>query len=142
MEAFSSNSFVQMDRPMKISIPSPEQDRMIAVRDFDWQRIKGRVSRISKKEVSLSIWYPSLFGIAITSGLSIWPVSMTKDLPAWVTPSYVICTVTFLAMGGILMWLDRKVATNKIMDVDEIMADMEKVESLFSDNHEEEGQKG
>jgi len=131
MEMSPSGSSMQVDRSIKISIPSPEQDRMIAIRNFDWERIKGRVSQMSKKNVSLSVWYQSLFGSAITSGLSIWPVSITKDLPPWVISLYIIFTFGCLLMGGILVWLDRKLGLSTTTEAQNITSDMDKVESLF-----------
>lgn len=126
-------NFVEFPHSQRISVPVPEQDRAYAVRDFDWQRIKRRVKRLSEKDLDFSIWYPGLIGMGVSSGLSIVTVCNTKDLPNWVTVLYVLATFCFLFMGFMLRKIDSKARLDTQSDAKEVLSDMEAVESLFND---------
>lgn len=124
---------INVDRTIPVSIPSPKQERLMGVRFFDWERIRGRVSRISENKPSLSIWYPSMFGISISAALSVWPVSVTRDLPSWVTALYVFAAIGFFVMGVVLWRFDRNLNTNVAQEAKDIVTDMDKLKALHDE---------
>lgn len=128
----SPTGYVQYDRSQQIAVPSSDQDSLLAIRHLDWKRIKNRVSKIAERRTPLSLWYPTLFAIGITSGLSIYPISITKDLPSWVTPLYVLTTIFSFFVGGVFMLLDRKYKGDTASEVLDIKSDMEEVEGTVT----------
>jgi hypothetical protein len=118
-------------RDEPIAVPLAMKEKRLAIRQQDWHRLKNKIARIDNKPTPLSIWYSILFGVSVSAGLSIIPIYVTKDLPAWVFPLY-ICIFVFSFLCAIaLVLVDKKVATRVAIDCQDIVVEMKDIEAVF-----------
>lgn len=96
---------VQSDR--RISIPSPDSDREMAIRCADWKRLEKRLTDLSDSPKSYSTLYGILFGLSGSAGLTLIPLGFTTDLAAWVLPLYGIFALGSLFCGIFTVYLSR-----------------------------------
>jgi hypothetical protein len=118
-------------REEPIDLPIPESEGRLAIRHQDWRRLKNRIQRVDNNSWNLSVVYSTLFGVAVSAGLSIIPLAATKDLPAWVTPLYIcffffslICALVFIA-------IDRKLKSQRHSDRQDMIDEMSDIEGTF-----------
>ncbi len=108
MQDLSNNAgFVQVQRPRTISIPSPDSDREMAIRCADWKMLEKRLTATSNPPKNYSTLYGTLFGLSGSAVLSLIPLANTKDLPAWVLPSYGAFAFTCAFCGIFTFFLTR-----------------------------------
>jgi len=105
-----------------------DEDRQLPIRRADWTHLKISLGKIHEVRPNLSIPYSVCFAIGAAAGASIFPVSVTKDLPNWVTPLYVCVTLSCLMIGGVLVWLDKRFGGEIRTRVRELENDMREIE--------------
>jgi len=108
-----------------------KNDGSYSIRRIDWERIKRMVDNPNQKEISYDIFYSILFGVAGSSGVSIIPIAFATNLPSWVTPAYVIMTISCLTIGIVFKIIDSKTTSNKKIKIDEIRTEMDEIEKLY-----------
>jgi uncharacterized membrane-anchored protein YhcB (DUF1043 family) len=59
------------------------------------------------------------------------PIAVTKDLPAWVLPAYILTTLFSLILGIALVWLDRRLNQQRRSQIADLDADMDEIERTF-----------
>jgi len=91
-----------------ISLPSPDSDREMAIRCSDWKRIERGLEDALDLPTDFSTLYGILFGLSGSSGFSLIPLAMTKDLPVWVLPAYIAFTSAFLFCGVFVFFFSRE----------------------------------
>jgi hypothetical protein len=130
----TSELFLAVKRDVYIDVPPPHRERRLAIRYADWDRLKANLQRLAATlgHDFLSIVYSVLFGFAGSSGLSIIPILKTKDLPAWVAPSYIISTIAALLLGGVCAVLDWNNRAEVRGNVQYIVNEMGKIDSMFA----------
>jgi len=115
-------------RAETIDLPMPENEGRLAIRHQDWRRLRIRIQRMENRGSNLAVVYSIFLGVAGSAGLSILPISQTKDLPSWVTPLYV-CVFVFSALCGLVFVMVerglRKKARTAQTDIIEEMSDIE-----------------
>lgn len=118
---------VPMDR--KISIPSPDSDQEMAIRCADWKMLERRLAAASDPPKDYSVVHSALFGFSGSAWLSLIPLAIIKDLPAWVMPSSIALAVSSLLCGIFAVFLSRDqrrirrtIMTGLLDDVKEIGA--------------------
>lgn len=115
----------------QISVPSPENERRLAIRAVDWTRIKRSVKQIHRPLKSLQFWYSCLAGAAVTAGFTIIPLACTQGVPSWVMPFYIIATGACGLMAWILYRVDQKIVETQGADAEGVYADMQEIEQHF-----------
>lgn len=118
-------------REESIDLPIPESEGRLAIRHQDWTRIKTKIQRVDNKASSLPIIYSILFGVAGSAGFSIIPISNTKDLPAWVTPFYILACVFSLLCGLVFVFVDRRLKLRDQTAQTDIFEEMCEIEGMF-----------
>jgi hypothetical protein len=79
-----------------------------------------------------------LFGFSASSFLSIAPIAVTKDLPAWVLPAYILTTFFTLVLGLLLVWLDKRLMQQRRSQIEDLDADMDEIERAFESQNMQE----
>lgn len=121
---------VQTDR--KISIPSPDSDREMAIRCADWNMLERRLTAASAPPRDYSSLYWFFFGLSGSAWLSLAPLAITKDLPAWVLPSYGAFAVTFLVCGIVTVFLSRDQRRMRQTIMTGLLEDVKEIGGRFS----------
>lgn len=135
----SPEKALNWSRDESIAVPSPDSEGRMAIRCSDWARIKRKLSDILKPPSRLQIVYSILFGVAGSSALSIIPLAIAKNLPAWVLPLY-ICVFLFSLVGGsVFVYVEKENLKKRRADIKEIETDMNEIESVFELEREDPG---
>ncbi len=128
-EAPPSQQTINWTQDQTIAVPSDE--RLLAIRRSDWERLKRNCSRAADPVPRLHIAYSILFGIGATSALSLLTFSSAENLSPWVVPFHILLTIFCLGGGGYLVRLDRKLHSRQRSQIDDIRSDMEELEKMF-----------
>jgi hypothetical protein len=115
----------------QISVPDPTTEDRVAIRRLDLARIRRNLGRCKEPEFNLSGAYWFLFGSAVSIGASIYPLQLTTGLPTWVIPLYACATASTLAMGIILIFLNRRQTQQRQSYIEDIEFDMNEIERTF-----------
>lgn len=118
-----------------ILLPSVDQEKRMAIRVLDWERLKRKLSTVDEPIQKIAVVYSILFGVSASSGLSIIPLFMSEGLPAWVIPLYGCVCIFSLISAFIFVGIDWKFRSKKKSDIQEINKDFEDIESLFNTNN-------
>jgi hypothetical protein len=118
-------------REESIDLPMPESEGRLAIRHQDWNRIKTKIQRFDTKGSSLPVIYSVLFGVAGSAGLSIIPISSTKDLSPWVTPFYVLLLIFSLLCGLVFVFVERRLKLSDRTLQTDIFDEMCEIEGMF-----------
>ncbi len=121
---------VRADRT--ISISSPDSDREMAIRCTDWNRLEKRLARSSDYPKDYSTLYGIFFGLFGSACLSIIPLAITRDLPPWVLPLYIVFTAACLFGGIFVLVFDKKVRIMQRTIVADLLEDVREIGSRFS----------
>ena len=108
-----------------------KNDGCYSIRKIDWDRIKRMVDQPQTKEVSYSIYYSILFGVAGSSGVSILPIAFSNNLPSWVAPTDVITTLACLLVAIIFKSQEKNTRTERKAKINEIKTEMDEIEKLY-----------
>lgn len=98
---------VRVPRNLEISIPSPDSDRVMAIRCTDWIRLERSLTDASAPPKEYSALYGVLFGFSGSAFLSVIPLTITKDLPPWVLSSTIALVVASLFCGIFVVIISR-----------------------------------
>jgi hypothetical protein len=122
-----NGGLVNVKRELQISIPSPESERVMAVRCADWKRLERGLNCVLDIPTNFSTLYGVLFGFGGSATLAIISLTYIKDLPAWVMPTFIALSVAFLFAGGFVVFFSRiqrktrkTIMTNLLDDVRDI----------------------
>jgi hypothetical protein len=127
----SSGEQINWNQNTQIAVPAPTTEARVAIRRLDWSRIRRNLLRCNEPPFSLSVWYSILFGFSASSFLSIAPIAVTKDLPVWVLPAYILATFFSLLLGTVLVWLDKRLNRQRRSQIEDLDADMDEIERTF-----------
>lgn len=130
----NENQTVTLKRDQSISLPSPSQERSLAIRYLDWNRCKMKLRRISQRVPRLHLVYSFLFGITASSGFSLLTFSTQTEtkLPAWGYPLYSLIFVFSLVTAIVFVYVDRRIGLDKQSEIDDVIEDMKSIEETFS----------
>lgn len=134
--AESSESEIHYDTQTPISVPSKESEQRFAIRKADWKRIRRQLESVNKPLEMLPVIYSASFGIAGSSILAVLPIWDSTDIKPWVIPAYLFSFLASLALGIILVILDKKLDHSEACAADLILKDMDEIEESYksSDN--------
>lgn len=123
------SSDLKFTREQQVSLPSPDSERLMAIRCTDWERLKRGISQVSHPISWLSTASSICFGIAGTAGFSIIPLTSLQGLSPWVIPGYVCSFVATLILGVVFLVLHRHSYAERASHLSNIETDMESMES-------------
>jgi hypothetical protein len=120
-------------REEAITVPIASQERRIAIRYLDWDRCKRKLRKVKEQVPRLHLVFSFLFGIAASSLFSIITLSANpqSQLPAWVSPLYVLLLLFSLATALVFVYVDHAMRKGKESVIDEIIEDMDSIEKTF-----------
>ena len=128
----SIDNEINVTRDMAITVPSGDSESCMAIRRYDWERISRRLLQLKDSDSKLPIVYSILFGVAVSSGVTIIPLTSSEGLPSWITPFYMCLFIFSLICAGVFVVVDKKIKTDGESNVQDILNDMELVENLYS----------
>ena len=111
---------------------SPNSDREMAIRCTDWNRLEKRLARLSDYPKDYSALYGIFFGLFGSACLSIIPLAITRDLPPWVLPLYIVFTAACLFSGIFVLVFDKKVRKMHRTIVADLLEDVREIGSRVS----------
>lgn len=114
----------------KIDIAGPE-DQM-GMKKRDWERIKKMILEIPHPSNKIAVVYSIFFGIVISTGVSIIPLTSISNLASWIIPTYVAVTVSAFIIGLILVGVEIYIKKKEKTCTDAIKAEMKEVEKLIA----------
>jgi hypothetical protein len=122
---------VKMDRT--ISMPSPDSDRAMAIRCADWKMLERRLNAAAlDPPKDYSTLYGIFFGLSGSAWLSLIPLTIIKDLPTWILPSYIAFASACLFCGIFVFIFNRdKRKTRKTM-MTALLDDVREIGSRFT----------
>jgi hypothetical protein len=127
----SGGEQINWNQSTPIAVPTPTTEARVAIRRLDWSRIRRNLLRCNEPQLSLSVWYSIWFGFSASSSLSIAPIAVTKDLPVWVLPAYILTTLFSLLLGIVLVWLDKRLNRQRRSQIIDLDTDMDEIERTF-----------
>ena len=131
-EASSSNT-LNWNRDETIVVPPADRETRIAIRRYDWDRLRREVSKVVIKPSKFSQCWPTLIAIGATSGFSIPLLALPDNeggLP-WTMIVYIcVCAISTLS-GVVVLYFDKLEQSRRESDVQNIQTDMENIEHLF-----------
>lgn len=123
---------VQVPRNLEISIPSPDSDRVIAIRWADWKRLERSLADASAPPKDYSSLHSALFGFSGSAWLALIPLAITKDLPSWVFPSSVALAVASLFCGIFVVVLSRDQRNTRKTMMTALLDDVKEIGGRFT----------
>jgi len=129
----NENQSITLKRDQSISLPSALEERCLAIRYLDWNRVEKKLRKISQRVPRLHLVYSFLFGITASSGFSIitFLTQTETQLPVWGYPLYSLTFVFSLVTALVFVYVDQRIGLDKKSDIDEIIEDMEGIEKTF-----------
>lgn len=132
--------YVQVPRDRTISIPSPDSDREMAIRCADWKMLEKRLIAASDPPKNYSTLYGIFFGLSGSASISLMPLAITKDLPAWVLPSYIAFAVACLFCGIFVVIYSRDQRKTRKTTMTALLEDIKEIGSRFTAGSTPDGQ--
>ena len=128
----SEEEYFDWDRKSRIMRPSEAADEymLMPLREFQQLRKRIEMNQASRHENIPSAYY-TLFGAALTVGITIPPLFTAKDLASWVIPTYIVSAGALMVLGLILVLLARFLRIRQNNAVSEIAQDMLAVEKIY-----------
>jgi hypothetical protein len=109
---------------IRINIPPTQEGLVVSV--FTWNGLIERIKGLKPDFRPWSIAYSTLFGIAITSGLSIAPLNQS-DAPTWLLATYAsACATTFL-LGVGFFFMERQLSNHQRTHVAQLVNEMDQI---------------
>lgn len=112
-----------------VHLPSSEARQCYSVRRLDWQRFKRNLDRVATRHREFELWWALCFGFAAPTLISVIPLAIATDVPAWVVPAYLISAIAATLIGLVLRRMgkqDKSASSQTCTDVLEDMADTER----------------
>lgn len=126
-----STNKITIDSP--VIKPSADSQIFYAVRHLDLRRIQRNVKNISIQPFPWSIIYSILFGVSITAGLTIIPLSNATGLADWVVPFYEILASGSLLCGGVFLAYDVFSRHSRKDEASDLDTDLEEILSCYEE---------
>jgi len=109
---------------------SPLAERRMEIRWTDWERLKRRLTQMSRPLPRLSLWYSTSYGVAITASFTLISfAAWGRELPPWGYPLYGCILFFGVVFGTILLWFDRRIQSGKALDIKDVLEEMEEIET-------------
>jgi hypothetical protein len=124
-------SSVKLLRDREISIPTPDSEREMAIRCIDWKRLEKKLGRIGDTPKDFSVLYGIVFGFCGSAALTIIPLMLTKDLPAWVMPTYIIAVIASFLLGCFIFYFNRIQRNTVKTTISDLLEDVKDIGSNF-----------
>lgn len=113
----------------------PKEERAIAVRRKDWDRIRRRLESVKgqRKEFSSAAW--AFVGIAVSAifaGIAWDPAYRTMAAPArpdaaWVWPTLINIGIAATIIAAATFWFSRQSKASEAASIEEILEDMDEI---------------
>ena len=105
-----------------------DDEKNMTLRRADWAHLKASLSKLHDTRPNLSVWYAVSFATAAAAGASIYPVSVSANLPPWVAPLYVCVTLSCVIVGATMAWLERRYGHEMRQRLRDIEVDVHEIE--------------
>jgi hypothetical protein len=119
------------ERSDQIAVPAAEAEGRLAIREFDWKRLKSKVKRCSRPSSKLPVAYSIAFGVSGSAFLSLIAIHNAEGLGAWVFPLYLITGIFSLLFGCACIYLESKNDSAATDESTDLLAEMEELEKMF-----------
>jgi hypothetical protein len=112
--------------------PPLVRERLAVHQDQSGDLMRGRLRRRIEAELrpryeNITGAYFALFGAAVAIWVAIPPLLMAKGLPSWVTPTFVVSGVAFLALGLTLVFVAQLLRRNTRRSAEEISNELREI---------------
>jgi hypothetical protein len=128
----SNDGSIRVQREQTISMPSPDSERGMFIRFVDWKKLETRLTAAIETPKDYSTLYGILFGLSGSAFLSLMPLGITKDLPAWVLPAYSIFAVASLFCGIFTIILSRDQRRTRKTIITVLLDDVKEIGSRYT----------
>jgi hypothetical protein len=121
---------VDLQRPLKLAVASPESERTMAVRVADWRRIRASVERLDSASADHAVtWAATALGAAIGLGGTVLSLVATRStVRPGLIPSLVVAAGAMLLFGWCVARLTRRQVRQSQALAADVCADMDQVE--------------
>lgn len=109
--------------------PSPGREKRLAIRFIDWQRLKRKLFIV--RDVGKQTKKYHLFLDIAMSGLALIPFAFAREVPSWIKVIYASFVFLIFLIKTMLAWIDRRETDYRQSELDEILEDLQDVESTF-----------
>ena len=113
-------------------IPSDLRVRRPPIRDalvvplVVWDRLIQRLNSFKSDSRPWAVAYSVFFGIGVTAGLSIVPLTIS-DAPSWAVPTYsAICASAFI-IGVAFVFVERSLTKHRVSQIGQMADEMEQI---------------
>jgi hypothetical protein len=123
-----------MWRPQSpIALPTPEQERRIAIRQNDWERCMKKLKKMNKRVPRFHLIYSFFFGVTVSSfsALITSYAQSPMNAASWVLFVYWALFAIGLIFGCIFVYVDKVFRQEQESDVNDIIEEMEGIEEMF-----------
>ena len=121
-------------RDMRIYYPTMQEGLVVPV--SAWNGLIGRITGLKSNFRPWSVAYSVLFGIGITSGLSIAQLD-ESGAPAWMVATYAAASATALILGVGLLLMERQLSKHQASHISQLVDEMDQIraESLGGESN-------
>ena len=113
-------------------IPSDLRVRRPPIRDAlvvpiaEWDRLIQRLNSFKSDFRPWAVAYSVLFGIGVTAGLSIVPLTIS-DAPSWAVPTYGAICASALIIGVAFVFVDKSLTKHQVSHITQLAGEMEHI---------------
>jgi len=132
--------YIRVPRDLNISIPSPDSDRVMAIRWADWKRLERSLTNALDPPKDYSTLYGVFFGLSGSAFLSLISLAIIKDLPAWVLPSYIGFALIPLACGILTVYFSRLLRGTRRTMITDLLEEVREIGKTFSPGPTQDGE--
>jgi len=130
-------SKIKVKRDHDITLPVAHKEERLAIRRFDWNRIKTQIEQIKKSRWKYSEVYCTSFGISVSAFFSAWAFKVTPNCEPWVVPVCVLICIFTLILGIIFVFLQKNDDVEREEKKNALLAEMNEIEALFKPEEED-----
>ena len=91
-----------------------------------WDRLIQRVNTLKPGFRPWAVAYSVLFGIGVTAGLSIVPLTIS-DTPSWAVPTYGAICASALIIGVAFVFVDKSLTKHQVSHISQLAGEMEQI---------------
>ena len=106
-----------MHPPIRVALVIP-----VAV----WDRLIQRINTLKPGFRPWAVAYSVLFGIGVTAGLSIVPLTIS-DAPPWAVPTYAATCASALIIGIAFVFVDKSLTKHQVSHISQLAGEMEQI---------------
>lgn len=135
--ATPSAGCLQVQRNVRISVPSPDADREMIIRWEDLNKLKRGLTDALNIPTDYSALCGLFFGFSGSALLACISLSFAKDLPSWVMPTSVALVVGSFLFGCGTMYFSRELRKIRRKTISNLLTDVEEIERRFQSAQQE-----